>query len=1413
MGEQDAEGLVILRSISDLAIQNGLLHRELGEDDRALAAFQEGLDALDHARELLGPEGWRRDVELRDRRVELLGHRALRRLGPEGVEGALADLEAAAAEGEALREEADPEEWALVTEYGLQLVRAHALRGLILAGEGELEAAFDAHLRAGALRQVEIAARLASGGTRGIWRARSDLLHHLLAMASLLGDLGREEERLRCAGQAVATADLLLQAPAEEWEGLAIDLVDRAAQAHWLLAHPPAQGSILPSPEARAAMDRALEFQEILFQHLDPREWGGAGEQVEAGIVRLVQRALVRRETGDPRGAREDLDRAVELGETLRSRMAPEEWNAELSTRRALAMAHFQRGSLQPERGIPSPTAAPDLARAREGFEGILAVLSPGDRQANLHLLADLSQVRKVQGEAAARGEDGEGALDHFDAALALAREGAEDPDAADSRTRLASLHRARGEVLRARGALVEALEAFRAGEEVLGPLGAQANEALRQEGSLLADRLGAVFLELGDHPRALAALDRAAALGEELAREGRQEGTGSHLPLLRELSAAHSNRGNACRDLGHAAEAMAAYDRALELIREVLAWPGVAGEGGYGDPELEESLATTLGNRGNARADQGDVEGALEDYSQAIARLQALRERLGRERLVAERLVAERWWDGGRAPRVLAATHRNRAMTLDGLGRFAEALEDVDAAAALHDELRLRKGPAWWLHPDEVAGLAGVLLSRGHLLLELGAPAEAVEAYDASIALAEELRGHMGDDAWWAAPRHVTQLADAWNNRGNTLETVGRVDEALRSYDRALGLGRELADRMEAEAWRAAPELRRALALHHRNRGEVRHTLGEVAGALDDLSRAVELGEGVREALGEEAWWENPELPLALALHRVSLADALETAGRPEEIEVQLQEAGAELSRLRRHRHAAPLRSRIDRTLARVHGGLALARFARGAFAAAEDALWNGVQEVPHEAILLRSGGLLYQLLLGVAARTLEAGGLPREEVLEGYVEFLTRVAPLHQGSWEGVVARARYQADALGDPEEGARLLSEASARWGESEPRLPAAWLHFAAEHGRWEEGWRVGVELARTLGGRIRKEAEAPEERRRGWTELLLDAVDTLAEILGTQALRDEERLDRAWSLRELLQVEGMAPLLTRGSEEWKDTLLERLARVRAEGKAALQREREESRRRIQSREWMLAAGLGDRALEVLQELDRLDGAHGRGEMDEEEWLEARGEALLWLRDSQEARESRGEAVRELEERLGVEVAGTPVFQGILMALETRGQPGPWWGSWGTAGVATTVEALFREELLAGWSPEGEAGSAPSRAAPPRKVDLRTVALVVGKLAKHWDSDPLVAGLARWVETRFHDAPRFRTRLREDRWPTALEWLKERRNPAAHGLEAHPPEVAEEALVLALERPGLLPGLLGHARGVLPMPADG
>lgn len=1396
MGEQDAEALGILRSISELSIQNGLLHRDLGDDDRALAAFQEGLDALDRARELLGPEGWRRDVELRDRRVELLGHRALRRLGLEGVEGALADLEAAAAEGEALRGEADPEEWALVTEHGLQLVRAHALRGLILAGEGEWEGALGARLRAGALRRIEIAARLESGETRGLWRARCDLLDHLLAMASLLGELGREEEERARAEEAVSVGEGLLAAPREQWEGNATDLVDRLVRAHWLLALSPADGSALPSPAARAAMDRALEFQEVLFQHLDPGEWEGAGEQVEAGIVRLVQRALVRHETGDPRGAREDLDRAVELGETLRSRMAPEEWNAELSTRRALAMAHFQRGSLQPERGIPSPTAAADLARAREGFEGILAVLSPGDRQANLHLLADLSQVRKAQGEEAARGEDGAGALDHFDAALALAREGAEDPDAGDARTRLASLHRARGEVLRSRGALVEALEAFQAGEEALGSPGSEATEALRQEGSLLADRLGAVFLELGDHPRALAALDRAAALGEELAREGRQKGTGSHLPLLRELSAAHSNRGNACRDLGHAAEAVAAYDRALELIREVLAWPGVAGEGGYGDPDLEESLATTLGNRGNARADQGDVEGALEDYGEAIARLQALRKRLG----------PERWWDGRKAPRVLAAAHRNRAMTLDGLERFTEALEDVDAAAALHDEIRLRKGPAWWLHPDEVAGLAGVLLSRGHLLLELGAPVEAVEAYDASIALAEELRGHMGDDAWWAAPRHVTQLADAWNNRGNTLETVGRVDEALRSYDRALELGSGLADRMEAEAWRAAPELRRALALHHRNRGEVRHTLGEVAGALDDLSRAVELAEGVREALGEEAWWENPELPLALALHRVSLADALETAGRPEEIEVPLQEAGAELSRLRRHRHAAPLRSRIDRTLARVHGGLALARFARGAFAAAEDTLWTGVQEVPHEVILLRSGGLLYQLLLGVDPRTLEAGGLPREEVLEGYVEFLTRVAPLHQGSWEGVVARARYHADALGDPEEGARLLSEASARWGESEPRLPAAWLHFAAEHGRWEEGWRVGVELARTLGGRIRTEMEAPEERRRGWAELLLDAVDTLSEILGTQALRDEERLDRAWSLRELLQGEGMAPLLTRASEEWKDTLLERLARVRAEGKAALQREREESRRRIQSREWMLAAGLGDRALEVLRELDRLDGAHGRGEMDEEEWLEARGEALLWLRDSQEARESRGEAVRELEERLGVEVAGTPVFQGILMALETRGLPGPWWGSWGTAGVATTVEALFREELLAGWSPEGEAGSAPSRAAPPRKVDLRTVALVVGKLAKHWDSDPLVAGLARWVETRFHDAPRFRARLREDRWPTALEWLKEHRNPAAHGLEAHPPEVAEEALVLALERPGLLPGLLGHARGV-------
>ncbi|ETK31345.1 hypothetical protein MPTA5024_35545 [Microbispora sp. ATCC PTA-5024] len=197
-----------------------------------------------------------------------------------------------------------------------------------------------------------------------------------------------------------------------------------------------------------------------------------------------------------------------------------------------------------------------------------------------------------------------------------------------------------------------------------------------------------------------------------------------------------------------------------------------------------------------------------------------------------------------------------NRAQLLARTGRPADALRDLDRAIAID--------PAF---PDHY-------LDRGNLLLELGRADEALADYETAIRVSPplpeayynraELRLAEGDLARARDDLdHVIELdpeyVNAYVNRAGVLEMLGEHDAARRDVETGLGLDPgnahllgvlgqlETAAGRFAEARAAFDEALSAdpaLGSAWANRAILRFETDDAAGAVDDLTRALELGE-----------------------------------------------------------------------------------------------------------------------------------------------------------------------------------------------------------------------------------------------------------------------------------------------------------------------------------------------------------------------------------------------------------------------------------------------------------------------------------------------------------------------------------------------------------------------------------------
>jgi CHAT domain-containing protein/tetratricopeptide (TPR) repeat protein len=315
--------------------------------------------------------------------------------------------------------------------------------------------------------------------------------------------------------------------------------------------------------------------------------------------------------------------------------------------------------------------------------------------------------------------------------------------------------------------------------------------------------------------------------------------------------------------------------------------------------------------------------------------------------------------------PRITALGALARADSLRDQGRYPDALREYDRAGALY---------------------LSVLDDVGWARTRLGSVSTRAYTVELGPALdeAEQARTILTEHELWI------RLARLESAIGNVLRELGRTDEALQAYARAIAAAGQVQDRQERELVAAELRINEAITYHrlddypraeallraaaetfrsHDRPGGVAIAEGNLARALaarGHVSRALALAGEVRRVMlslgrtSHAAIFGQVAVDCLLELNRPSEAVVL-----ADEICAQLQASEAEIDLAKVLLQRAAALERLERF---VEAGADLAR-AEALFRSGDCAGWAAVVRVQHAAVLERTGDLAEALAESCAA------------------------------------------------------------------------------------------------------------------------------------------------------------------------------------------------------------------------------------------------------------------------------------------------------------------------------------------------------------------------------------------------------------------------------------------------------------
>jgi tetratricopeptide (TPR) repeat protein len=343
----------------------------------------------------------------------------------------------------------------------------------------------------------------------------------------------------------------------------------------------------------------------------------------------------------------------------------------------------------------------------------------------------------------------------------------------------LALAHQNRALIHRSQGMLAEAEKDIARATELFTPRAHLPR--LRRELATAWHTRASLQLARQDCQAAVESSTRGITLLLELVHEHQME-------VVNELAGAYNNRGAAHYRLSQFEDAMVDYTESIKLRSELVS---------RGRLELRNDLASTCVNRALVSQAIMKLTDALADFERAISIRTQLVEGENRLDLAGE----------------LAQTHIYRGQALRSQNRMLEAQEDyqraIDVYTSQSGEPRSRE------LSQAYSGLALVQLDQEQF-------EQALESCNRALEML-------------ADPKVFADRAVALNNRGEAYRHLKQYGEARRDFEEALGIYHEMVQ--------SAPQQpMRELAITRQNLARVKLAQGELAGAVEDSTRALEI-------------------------------------------------------------------------------------------------------------------------------------------------------------------------------------------------------------------------------------------------------------------------------------------------------------------------------------------------------------------------------------------------------------------------------------------------------------------------------------------------------------------------------------------------------------------------------------------